>query len=59
VVAGPGVDPDAVIAALADHAADNLAGYKRPKQYEVVDALPRTATGKVQRLLLPGILGLE
>jgi acyl-CoA synthetase (AMP-forming)/AMP-acid ligase II len=41
------------------HAADHLAGYKRPKQYEVVDALPRTTTGKVQRLRLPEMLGLE
>jgi acyl-coenzyme A synthetase/AMP-(fatty) acid ligase len=33
-----------------------LAGYKRPKQYVVVDALPRTATGKVQRGLLPELV---
>jgi acyl-CoA synthetase (AMP-forming)/AMP-acid ligase II len=42
-----------------EYAAVHLAGYKRPKRYEVVDALPRTATGKVQRLRLPGMLGLE
>ncbi len=34
-------------------AADRLAGYKRPKQYVVLDELPRTATGKVQRNMLP------
>ncbi len=33
----------------------HLAGYKRPKQYVVVDELPRTATGKVRRLALPGL----
>ena len=37
--------------ACAAHAVGHLAGYKRPKQYEVVDELPRTATGKVQRRL--------
>jgi len=59
VVTAPGTDPDRVVAALGDHAAVHLAGYKRPKQYAVVDALPRTTTGKVQRLRLPGVLGLE
>ena len=50
---------EAVVAALAAHATASLAGYKRPKQYSVVAALPRTATGKVRRLALPGLLGLE
>jgi len=50
---------DAVVAALAAHASARLAGYKRPKQYAVVGALPRTATGKVRRLALPGVLGLD
>ena len=27
-----------------------LAGYKRPRRYQVVDALPKTVTGKIQRL---------
>ena len=49
----------AVLAALAEHAAAHLAGYKRPKQYAVVAALPRTATGKVRRLALPDALGLD
>ena len=39
-------------AALEDRASARLAAYKRPKQYVVVDALPRTATGKVQRHLI-------
>ncbi len=46
----------AVVAALAGHAEAHLAAYKRPKQYVVVDALPRTATGKVQRNLIPGLV---
>jgi len=55
VVVRPGSDPDAVVAACAAHAAAHLAGYKRPKRYEVVDALPHTSTGKVRRLALPGM----
>ena len=48
----------AVVDALRRHAIDHLAGYKRPKRYEVVEDLPRTATGKVRRLALPEALGL-
>jgi benzoate-CoA ligase family protein len=29
-----------------------LAGYKRPRSYRVVDALPKTVTGKIQRFVL-------
>ncbi len=43
---------DELVAALRGHAAARLAGYKRPKQYEIVGDLPRTATGKVRRLAL-------
>lgn len=44
-----GADPDGLIGALESHAAERMAGFKRPKQYFTVDALPTTATGKVQR----------
>jgi long-chain acyl-CoA synthetase len=54
---GTATEP-ALLAAVTAHATANLAGYKRPKQVAVVDALPRTATGKVRRLALPGALGL-
>ena len=43
-----------LVAAVRAHAATRLAGYKRPKQVEVVDDLPRTATGKVMRSVLAG-----
>ena len=59
VVPVPGADPGAVVAACVEHASGHLAGYKRPKQYEVVAALPRTATGKVRRLALPEVLRLD
>jgi long-chain acyl-CoA synthetase len=58
VTDGTGRDED-VLAALDVHASAALAGYKRPKEYAVVTALPRTATGKVRRLALPELLGLE
>ena len=44
--------------ALAGHARAHLAGYKQPHAYRFLDALPRTANGKVQRrLLVEQILG--
>jgi long-chain acyl-CoA synthetase len=36
---------------------ERLAGYKRPKEYVVLDALPRTATGKVRRRAIPELIG--
>lgn len=43
-------------AALADELTgfcrDRLAGFKRPKRYEIVGELPKTATGKIQRFKL-------
>lgn len=40
-------------------AGERLAGYKRPKDYYRLDDLPRTDSGKVRRLAVPGMLGLE
>lgn len=48
VVAPDGVAVDDV----AHHLADRLATYKRPRDLIVVDALPRTAAGKLQRARL-------
>jgi len=57
------LEPDArgdaaasVAASVAAYAAGHLAAYKRPKQYVVLEALPRTATGKLQRNLIPGLV---
>jgi long-chain acyl-CoA synthetase len=46
-----------LVDALVAFAATHLAGYKRPRQWDVLDELPRTATGKVQRNLIPELLG--
>lgn len=38
--------------ALAEFCRGRLAGYKRPRRYEIVEQLPKTATGKIQRFKL-------
>jgi acyl-CoA synthetase (AMP-forming)/AMP-acid ligase II len=50
VVRAPGssVDADAVIA----HCKQRIAGYKAPTSVDFVDAIPRTATGKIQKFKL-------
>ena len=45
------------VAALEAHAREHLAPAKRPKQWHHLEALPRTPTGKVRRLDLPGLVG--
>jgi len=43
---------------LAAWARERLGAAKRPKGLHRLDELPRTSTGKVRRLDLPGVLGL-
>ncbi len=52
VVRNPDATTPVEEADLARHAEAHLAGYKRPHVYRFVDALPRTANGKVQRRVL-------
>ncbi|MEL6891200.1 MAG: benzoate-CoA ligase family protein, partial [Actinomycetota bacterium] len=56
VIPAPGVDPAADGHALAESLTAwcraRLAGYKRPRRYEIVAELPKTATGKIQRYKL-------
>jgi len=55
VVASAGVAPGTELAAkLQQFARTRLAEYKRPRWIEFVDALPTTATGKIQRFKLRG-----
>lgn len=46
--AGAEVDVDALMA----HCADKLSGFKKPKRIEVVEDLPKAATGKISRSVL-------
>lgn len=45
VVSAPGREVD--VAALGEFARDGLARYKAPREWHVVDALPRNASGKI------------
>jgi fatty-acyl-CoA synthase len=47
---GQAPDPDALHAFAREH----LAHFKCPSAYHVVDELPKTATGKVQKYVLRG-----
>ena len=42
-------DPSLTVEALKDYCRENLTGYKRPKQIEFRDALPKTNVGKILR----------
>jgi long-chain acyl-CoA synthetase len=48
----------AAVEGLDRYARERLAPARRPKDYYVVADLPRTSTGKIRRLDLPGFLGL-
>jgi fatty-acyl-CoA synthase len=48
--AGGVLDP----AVLATHCAARIARYKVPKEFRLTDALPRTASGKIQKHILRG-----
>jgi fatty-acyl-CoA synthase len=50
VVAAPGASIDE--AAVIAHCKAKIAGYKAPTSVDLVDAIPRTATGKVQKFKL-------
>ena len=53
IVAKEGAAADAV--ALAEHCRSRLAGFKQPREFRFVPALPRTVAGKLQRRLLGAI----
>ena len=52
VVLREGVDPAGLEHELQDFVKQQIAPYKYPRVVEFVDALPRTATGKLQRFRL-------
>ena len=43
---------DALAEELTDFVREKIAAYKRPRWYEFIDSLPKTATGKIQRFKL-------
>jgi long-chain acyl-CoA synthetase len=51
-------EPERLIGALEAHATARMAGYRRPKQYFIVEELPTTATGKVQRRQVAAQVGI-
>jgi O-succinylbenzoic acid--CoA ligase len=52
IVAALVLAPDATLDPIRAHAAAHLASHQRPREYRVVPALPRTASGKVDRRAL-------
>ena len=52
VTAGGVAAEDELVAELQRHVKERIAPYKYPRRIEIVDALPRTLTGKVQRAVL-------
>jgi long-chain acyl-CoA synthetase len=54
-VAGPGADAAQVEAAVREHCETRLARFKQPSRIEVVEELPLTVTGKVQKGRLRGL----
>jgi 2-aminobenzoate-CoA ligase len=55
VVLAPGHRGDEALArTLQDHVKATIAPYKYPREVEFVEALPKTATGKLQRFALKG-----
>ncbi|MEM9651066.1 MAG: benzoate-CoA ligase family protein [Actinomycetota bacterium] len=52
VIPMEGTDTSALANTLTDFCRDRLAGFKRPRRYEIVSDLPKTATGKIQRFKL-------
>ena len=52
VVAGNGTGAERLVAELTALTGERLAAHQRPRTITVVDALPRTATGKLQRFVL-------
>ncbi len=54
-VRAPGADPALIAEAVREHCSIRLARFKQPSRIEIVDQLPRTVTGKVQKGRLRGI----
>ena len=47
-----GVDASEITPELSAHCREQLAGYKVPRSFDFVDAIPRTGTGKIEKRVL-------
>ena len=52
VVLKPGVTDDNLAVSLKDHVKQKIGKWKYPRWIEIIDELPKTATGKIQRFKL-------
>jgi acyl-CoA synthetase (AMP-forming)/AMP-acid ligase II len=59
VAAVVALEREANVDELLAHCRERLAAFKAPKTLYVVDTIPKTATGKLQRQRLPALLGLQ
>ena len=52
VVLAPGASDENLSEALKDHVKNSIGKWKYPRYVEIIDELPKTATGKIQRFKL-------
>jgi 4-hydroxybenzoate-CoA ligase len=59
VVLKPDASRDGIAEALKEHVKDKIGKWKYPRWIELIDELPKTATGKIQRFKLRDLQGVE
>jgi 4-hydroxybenzoate-CoA ligase len=59
VVLKPGADHVHIAGILKEHVKERIGNWKYPRWVEVIDELPKTATGKIQRFKLRELHGVE
>jgi 4-hydroxybenzoate-CoA ligase len=59
VVLKSGVNDAGIAEALKEHVKEKIGKWKYPRWVEVIDELPKTATGKIQRFKLRELHGVE
>jgi 4-hydroxybenzoate-CoA ligase len=59
VVLKPAANRDSIAEALKEHVKEKIGKWKYPRWIELIDELPKTATGKIQRYKLRDLHGVE
>jgi 4-hydroxybenzoate-CoA ligase len=59
VLKAPAANQDGLAEALKDHVKEKIGKWKYPRWIELIDELPKTATGKIQRFKLRDTHGVE